>query len=275
METRLTSEQREAITVNELAGHIGSILQESKRIPNRIPGFPPHIYEGLCDEKDPNSKDEFFKKFCEAIALLKRRGLVMDAVLLGSHGGGRSHEMPYTSLLLTSDGEKTDFTGEILILDDAQETVNSFNQEIPNPDPVVSQYYLESIRACQNDLCISSVICLGVASEKVIDLLAEAINDHITQTITGTAAQIVADLLKDNSLLFNQIFDPLTDKNSRNEIKHQLDRMGGIYRLNRNDAAHAIPVLEITRYEQVCHLVSFRKYAKTIFKAIELLAPNP
>lgn len=143
-------------------------------------------------------------------------------------------------------------------------------------DPVVSQYYLESIRACQSNLCVSSTICLGVASEKVIELLAEAINDYTKYSITGTAGQIVAKLLKDESLLFNQIFDLITDRAfKKNELKYQLDKMADIYRLNRNDAAHPISVLEITRYEQVCLLLSFRRYAKTIFKAIELLDSNP
>jgi len=163
MKTRLTPAERENITVNELAGLIGYIIQQ--KILGNTPILPPDIHRHLHEEQHSESQQPFFEKFYEAIALLERRGLTMYYM--------RSFTSQFNKdrtqyLMLTSVGEKTDFSNEILILDDAQEIVNAFDKEISNPDPVVSQYYLESIRACQNDLCISSIICLGVASETVI-----------------------------------------------------------------------------------------------------------
>ena len=179
-------------------------------------------------------------------------------------------------ILLTSEGQKTDFSNDILILDNAQEIVNAFDNEISNSDPVVSQYYLESIRACQENLCISSAICLGGASERTIDLLAEAIAKRYPQfqnIENGRTAHKVNYLLADKKR-FRDIFDFVVDNSFKGDLTEKL-KMEYLFRLGRNDAGHPVCVAVIERYEQVCFLVSFRKYAKTIFRAIELLDPSP
>ena len=61
----------------------------------------------------------------------------------------------------TSLWEKSFLEDEIIILvDDAKEIVDSLKADIPNLDPVVEQYYLESLRTCQNGFYISSVVFL-------------------------------------------------------------------------------------------------------------------
>lgn len=119
MKTRFTVKEREDIEVNDLAGLIGCILKEGGR--SKIPSWnhPPSLLAHLRIEDNPHPEDPFFSKFFEAIALLKQRGLVMDVI-------PKSH-VHY--IHLTSDGEKSDFGNEILILDDAQESVNAFDKE--------------------------------------------------------------------------------------------------------------------------------------------------
>ena len=77
----LSEKQKKDITVTELARLIFRLGKEGKAVSNL-----PRLLETLCPEnkKDNTLKDqpnqEFLRKFYEAIALLKRRGLLMDVV---------------------------------------------------------------------------------------------------------------------------------------------------------------------------------------------------
>ena len=183
MELHLDEEQREKINVPELVRHVLRYLKffvEKARAGSSCHQFHRKgveewflhsLQEQVCPEnmrqrevKNPR----FYRKFSEAIALLKRRGLLMDVV-----------DCKYPAVLLTLVGEGSDFADGIMILiDDAQEIVHKIREEIPNLDDVVEQYYLESLRTCQEGCYIASVICLGAASERAINCLADAIIKH-------------------------------------------------------------------------------------------------
>ena len=129
---------------------------------NMFPGGPEY----------PSSSD--YITLLEAITLLERQGLVMRDISLPS--GGRSNKF---IIRLTSIGMKSDFDGEILLLvDQPEEIVGALEQKVGSLDPVVRQYYIESLRAFQEGLYISSVICLGAASERAIHWLAETIESY-------------------------------------------------------------------------------------------------
>ena len=134
-----------------------------------------NMYDTLSSERTLGSvatDQDFCLKFYEAIARLKQRGLLMDA---SPHCFDSSSDNA-AAVCFTSVGAKTDFDNEILILiDDAYEVVKSLKVKIPNLDSVVEQYYLESLRTCQNGSYISSVIGLGAASERTINCLAEVV----------------------------------------------------------------------------------------------------
>ena len=172
MQISLDREQREQMTVAELARFIFRLAKEGEAIfkfSNHFNSLP-KLQEQLCPENKAGNRPGdmgFFRKFYEAVARLNRRGLLMDIVVwddpfcIGSD--------------LTSAGEKSDFHDGILILiDDAHEIVNSLKEELPKLDPVVEQYYLESLRTCQEGFYISSVICLGAASERADKLFGRS-----------------------------------------------------------------------------------------------------
>ena len=80
---------------------------------------------------------------------------------------------------LTSVGIKSDIQDEILLLvNEPEEIVDALEQKVGNLDEVVRQYYLESLRAYQEGLYISSVICLGAASERAIHWLAKSMEAY-------------------------------------------------------------------------------------------------
>ena len=264
MRSSLNQEQREQITVAELARLVFRLAKESND--NSLHSF--YLQEQLCSENKMGhgSKDTHFGlKVYEAIALLKRRGLLMDVDPKYSQG---------FSVCLTSLGEKSDIHNGILILiDDAHDIVNSLKENIPNLDYVVGQYYLESLRTCQEGSYISSVICLGGASERAINCLAEAVIRHDAhyQEPIGKHQSISAltGYLSDN---VNQIFKPITDSTFRSELRDKLEGIARIYRLNRNKAGHpkALPQ-DWQRDEQECYLNQFRRFVLTVFKAIDIL----
>ena len=112
-------------------------------------------------------------QFLAAIVLLERRGLVVRD---DSYSWLRDLPSPEFAIHLTSIGMKSDFDDEVLLLvDKPEEIVGELEQKVGNLDEVIRQYYLESLRAYQEGLYISSVICLGAASERAIRWLAESI----------------------------------------------------------------------------------------------------
>ena len=265
MQPLLDPEQREQITVAELARFIFRLAKEEKISFDYLP----FLQEQLCPENKVRYQVEdksFSLKFYEAIAQLKQRGLLMDVIRFFPHG---------LSAHLTSVGEKSDFHDGILILiDDAHEVVNSVKEKIPNLDPVVEQYYLESLRTCQEGFYISSVICLGAASERAINCLAEAVikRDASYQADIDSQRSISA-LTRYFSQNVNQIFKSITDPTFRSELRDKLEGMARIYRLNRNDAGHpnSLPQ-DWQRDEQESSLNQFRRYVLTVFKAIDILS---
>ena len=201
----------------------------------------------------------------ESITLLERRGLVMRDI---SSTGGRRYDK--FIIYLTSTGVKSDFDDEVLLLvDKPEEIVIALEQKVGNVDEVVRQYYLESLRAYQERLYISSVICLGAASERAIHWLAESIESSYKQ-YQGKfkAKRNMPDLIKYLSdTVIPNIFG--ADKNFADELKKRLNGLGNLYRENRNEAGHPQTVDQSWLGEdQEYLLIQFRRYITTICEAI-------
>ena len=98
---------------------------------------------GVAENKSPSDH----VKLLEAVTLLERRGLVVKDFsypLVASMGEDRF------IVYLTSIGVKSDIDDEILLLvDKPEEIIDALEQKVGSLDPVVRQYYLESLRAYQ------------------------------------------------------------------------------------------------------------------------------
>lgn len=280
----MNPEQREKTTVPELAKHILRDLKSSvekardDRFRNRFDSDEddfslPHLQQQICHENKVGHELQdktFYQKFCEAIALLKRRGLLMDSVPTSLNS--------WLSVRLTSVGERTEFDDGILILiDDAQEIVNKVKGEVPNLDDVVEQYFLESLRTCQEGCYIASVICLGAASERAIRCLSAAVikRNSMYQRDIENKRNMYA-LIEYLSGKILDILKPIEHSNNnstyRDELKENLNGISHIYRRNRNEAGHPRSVRQDrTRDAQECYLNEFRRYVCTVFKAIDIL----
>ena len=208
-------------------------------------------------------------KILEAVTLLERRGLVVRNVRYQALGGAVDQFVVY----LTSIGINTDVDAEgRLLVDKPEEIVTELQESVEALDPVVRQYYLESIRACQAGLYISSVICLGAASERAINCLAMALKPlsrRYQQNIEK--ARNIAELTQYLSGVIFNIFD--NERGFAKELKELLDELGQLYRKNRNDAGHPDTIEQTSwlREGQVARLDLFRRYIVTICEAIERL----
>ena len=173
----------------------------------------------------------------EAVALLERRGLLVRDFSYPLRPMSEDAFIVY----LTSIGEKSDFDDKVLLLvDKPEEIVGALEQKIGNLDEVVRQYYLESLRAYQEGLYISSIICLGAASERAIHWLAESIESYSEIYQGQIEKRRDGNIFRLTEYLSNTTI-PNTfrhDKNFADELKKRLNGLGNLYRENRNEAGH-------------------------------------
>ena len=217
-----------------------------------------------------NQSNSDYTKLLEAIALLERRGLVVRDIpeQLGSIGKN------YFSVFLTTIGWKSDFDDEVLLLvDKPEEIIDALEKKVGNLDSIVRQYYLESLRAYQQGLYISSVICLGAASERAILWLAESIESSYPKC-QQPIQQRRRDISKLTQYLSGSILRDIfpNDATFETELRKRLVLLGDLYRENRNEAGHPKAVDQSWLGEdQEILLLHFRRYITTICKAIEKL----
>ena len=204
----------------------------------------------------------------EAITLLERRGLVVRNVPRQGRGGFEDQFVVY----LTSIGIKSNIDDEVLLLvDKPEEIVGALEQKVGNLDEVVRQYYLESLRAYQEGLYISSVICLGAASERAIHWLAESIESYSEQYQEEIEKRRHGHISRLTEYLSNTVIPNtfVEDKNFARELKDLLDGLGNLYRENRNEAGHPKTIYQSWLEEdQGRLLIYFRRYISTICEAI-------
>ena len=209
-----------------------------------------------------------YAKLLEAIILLERRGLVMRDI---SYPTSANNQKDFL-VCLTSIGVKSSIDDEVILLvDKPEEILTALEQKVGNLDEVVRQYYLESLRAYQEGLYISSVICLGAASERAIYWLAETIESYsekyqeeIEKRRNGNIARLTEYL--SNTVIPNTF---VNDKDFARELKDLLDGLGNLYRENRNEAGHPKTIYQSWLEEdQGRLLIYFRRYITTICEAI-------
>ena len=212
-------------------------------------------------------------KLLEAIGLLERRGLVVrDSSRPPSTS--YSPNKPTVYVYLTSIGMKSNFDDGIeFLVDKPQEIVNKLEDVTGPLDGVVRHYYLESIRANQEELYISSVICLGAASERAIHWLAESIESNSETYQKGIKRKRNENIYTLTKYLSDTVIPDIfrVDKKFAGELKKRLDGLATVYRENRNDAGHPTRIVDQSwlREDQDRLLIHFRRYITTICKAIE------
>ena len=225
------------------------------------------------DEQYGRSFD--YDTLLEAVTLLERRGLVMRNTVGSARDPdqfGKGTHLRDFAVYLTSIGKKSKIDEDVILLvDRPEEIVRALEQKVGNLDPVVRQYYLESLRAYQEGLYISSVICLGAASERAIHWLADTIESYCDkyqqpiQQRRGKMSKLIK-YLSDSAIPI--IFG--ADRSFMGELQDLLNELGDLYRRNRNDAGHPKTVEQTSWLSvgQAARTDLFRRYIATICEAI-------
>lgn len=212
--------------------------------------------------RDPISEQDRFK-LSEAIVNLERKRLVVRVF-------DRMGRKPV--ICLSTIGVKSDVDDYVLLLvDKAEDIVTALEEKIGRLDNVVRQYYLESLRAYQEELYISSVICLGAASERAIHWLANAIEANYPsyrkriQTKRNNNIRELTKYLSDNVIPNVSSYD----KTFAQTLVERLDGLAKVYRENRNEAGHPKTVEQSWLNEDQGYLLlCFRRYIATISEAV-------
>ena len=220
----------------------------------------------LFPERENNIADQDQFKLSEAVANLERRRLVVRVFERNTNHPG---------LCLTDIGMKSDVDDDALLLvDKPEEIVAALEQKIGGLDDVVRQYYLESLRAYQEELYISSVICLGAAAERAIHWLAESIETNFQCYETKIQKKRNGPIRELTKYLSDSVVSNIPNYKQKfvNELKERLDGLGNVYRENRNEAGHPQRVEKSWLDEDLGYLLlSFRRYITTISTAIKEL----
>ena len=231
------------------------------------------LTEEIFPKRQDNQSNSDYAKLLEAIVLLERRGLVVRNIPAQLGSIGKNH----FSVFLTSIGIKSDIDDEVfLLVDRPEEIVRALERKVGDLDPVVRQYYVESLRAYQEGLYISSVICLGAASERAILWLAESIESSCPK-YQQPIQQRRRDISKLTQYLSGSILRDIfpNDATFETELRKRLVLLGDLYRENRNEAGHPKTVDQSWLGEdQEILLIHFRRYITTIGEAIKRLKNN-
>ena len=271
MRTGLSEQKRQQVRqmdVESLATFVFSHLKENLNSDSSHSDFfypVVTLRHNLFPDGAHNKSGPDHAKLLEAIGLLERRGLV---VIESSYPASFFNPEEKVVIYFTSIGMKSHFDNEILILvDKPEEIVDALEQKVGKLDSIVRLYYLESLRAYQGELYISSVICLGAASERAIHWLAESIESNSSQYQKEIKKRSSGNILRLTKYLSDNVIHNIFEDNK--ELKDRLDGLAGVYRENRNEPGHPKNVVQNwSREDQEILLLQFRRYITTICKAI-------
>ncbi|RKU13510.1 hypothetical protein C6502_03875 [Candidatus Poribacteria bacterium] len=233
-----------------------------------------HSVDGLWNVLFPGERGgrscSDYTHLLEAITLLERRGLVAKDICSYPHNMMGSHKY---YIFLTSVGIKSRIDDEVILLvDKPEKIVGALEQRVSwDLDPVVRQYYIESLRAYQKGLYISSVICLGAASERAIHWLAESIESYSEKYRRKIETRRKGNISDLTEYLSHSVIPMIfaIDEEFAGELKELLDGLGTLYRKNRNKAGHPQSIRQSwSREDQEILLLQFRRYIATICEAI-------
>ncbi len=150
--------------------------------------------------------------------------------------------------------------------------------EVPNIDDIIIVYITEALQTLRRNNILSAAVMTGVASERALDLLLDA----VIKAITGPGQQEKYEDLRETTRT-KEKFDevkkaimriPTTERQKIDEnLESDLDGIFNLIRITRNDAGH--PTGKIPRRDTVfVNLRLFVPYCKCVYGLIDYLKSN-
>lgn len=209
------------------------------------------------------------------------RGIVWDLIIQGILIPGIPNQLGSAGLpaFVISDWGKTCLqSGEYLTFDGFK-YLSRLDAEIPNFDSIAKLYLKDSLASFRIGAYLSSAVMTGVASERLIILLRDAVKNSLP---TATRQQkFEADT---NGRVISRVFEAIWNRlesnqgtiassSGREDLQVDLFGIFNFIRVTRNDAGHP-KGRQLTRDEADSMLHLFPVYAKAVYASMSWLTAN-
>jgi hypothetical protein len=183
--------------------------------------------------------------------------------------------------LVTEYGRQWAYSEDGPIPEDVEGVISFLKEKIPNVDEVIIQYVGEALRTFEGRFYFASAVMIGAASEKLVYLLAMALQKSICNVRTK---ENIEGLLKTRKLfdLYEETIKILKANCRRpspipySVHEESIDTLGALingFRLQRNDAVHPVTA-GVSKEELRLLLLSFPHLCKKVYDFIGWLNTN-
>lgn len=268
-EYQLTPQQREAISVDDLAMLMLRILQRNHRDQEKgLRQVSYYEYQlssirafEIATEPAPRGSEEpFLHKFAEAIHILQYGGFIMQDPT-------QTHAVDFQRP--TSKGLQVDTTAPVLGITSGVEFIGKIEANAGRLDNVARAYLMESYAAAESNLWLSSTFMLGAASERLIYVLSENI-DRLLADPTASAVLSNINSVRQRKEWIVSHLPTLRKKYSAHreafsDVEDKFDSLYNTFRYQRNEAGHPRDIPFIPDIQQTkAMLFSFGLYAQAV-----------
>jgi hypothetical protein len=240
----LNSQQRNAISPEDLAMRILSLLQRNHRIRERGSGpyisYYPYQLSSLInfelmtrEEVSFSGIEPSFKvKFAEAVQILTNGGFIVQDPTQHSS----DFQIP------TSKGLTVDTSAPVLGITTGEDFVRGIEAKVGTLDDVARTYLTESYRAAEENLWLSSIFMLGAASERLIYVLADHVDRLLADPAASTTLSGISKVRQRKEWIISQL-PTLRKKFPAHreafiDVEDKFDSLYNTYRYQRNEAGH-------------------------------------
>ena len=222
---------------------------------------------------------------------LYRQGVLAPGPTEGSHTPHKPGPIPRQRSLLDFDCVRlTPYGVEVLTRDahriqahDPDGYLADFWGAVPEPDRVMMRYLAECIRVFGNGHLLATVVLLGVASDRLIDVLAEKLCKALGTPYGGPTFQKKYEKLRNISERFRVVAaklmgeygDELADKRLKDRFQKIVTLSFEVIRDARNSVAHPDiePRFTWNKVGGLLHI--FVPYFQHVSKILKFLNDNP
>lgn len=201
---------------------------------------------------------------------------------LGTHVSANAIWVFFDAFMITPYGLQIlkDTSGRIRVYDPDGYIANFENAD-PVPDPEMMKYLYECVSVFRDQHLFASVVLLAIASERLIEVLAEALRDALGERgVTwfnkkyANRRDISTRFKSLNGKLMDEYSEELNDAKIKDGFQTVVTLTFNAIRLARNDVAH-LSRREFTWNEVSGLLHNFVQYFIYVNRIIEILSENP
>lgn len=208
------------------------------------------------------------------LAPAPKKALIVDRYVAHTHEDSWVH---LDAFFLTPYGVDLllDSTGRIRVYDPDGYLTNFWSAK-PSADPEMMRYLSESVSVFRGNHLLAGIVLLGIASERLIEVLAESLRDALGDP-DGTSwysRYRNKDISKKFSSIANKLKEEYAQLDLNTDAFRAIELTFQYIRLARNDIAHP-KNRQFTSNEVSGFIHNFAQYFKYMNGIIAFLAKNP